>query len=160
MKYNKMNRRQRLENMKQKRAEAMSGTGLFVYQNHTPGTLDLPKPTATGKKRLQPGEQFQGDSYYLTLVPSMLIIIRCIVPQGTPAEVTTEPPAEVIKESAMPEEKLILDQPDRVTAKGTIEHVVEEPKKQQLLESQPKSTQTQPDILLTEDPMEGVEILV
>lgn len=153
MKYNKMNRLEKKTNEKLKREDALHGDGLFVFQNNTKGTLDLPKATASGKKRLEEGEQFQGDSYFMRLVPTMLRYIREIVPAGGPKNNALVE----LKENTMPE-KLILDQPDRVTNQGTVENVLAEPKKQPLNESQPK--QPQPDVLLTEDPMDGVEIIL
>lgn len=151
MKPNKMNRIEKHANEKAKRDDALHGDGLFVFQNNTKGTLDLPKATASGKKRLEEGEQFQGDNYFMRLVPTMLRYIREIVPAGGPKAVIE------LKENIMPE-KLILDQPDRVTNQGTVENVVAEPKKQILRENQPN--QPRPDVLLTEDPMEGVEIIL
>ncbi len=151
MKYNKMNRYDRRANELQKRVDALHGEGLYVYENNTKGDLDLPKATASGKKSLKVGEQFQGDNYFMKLVPQMLRYIRCIVPAG-------QQPVVELKENVMPE-KLILDQPDRVTHQGTVENVLVEPK-QALNENQPKTNQPKPDVLLTEDPMEGVEIIL
>ena len=154
MKYNKMNRIEKKANLLAKREDAMRGSGVFVYENNTKGDLDLPKATNSGKKSLKQGEQFQGDSYYMRLVPTMLRYIRCIVPAEQP------PQADVIelKENVMAE-KLILDQPERVTQQGAVEQVVVEPK-QKLNESQPKTQTPTKDVLLTEDPMEGVEIIL
>ena len=147
-----MNRYERKVNEKLKREDALHGDGLFVFKNNTKGTLDLPKATASGKKHLAEGEEFQGDNYFMRLVPTMLRYIREIVPAGGPKTALVE-----LKENVMPE-KLILDQPDRVTNQGTVENVVAEPKKQPLHENQPNKQA--PDILLTEDPMEGVEIIL
>lgn len=146
-----MNRLEKKANAQLKRDDALHGEGLFVFQNNTKGTLDLPKATASGKKHLEQGEQFQGDNYFMRLVPTMLRYIREIVPAGGAKAALVE-----LKENTM-SEKLILDQPDKVTNQGTVEHVLAEPKKQ-LNESQPK--QPQLDVLLTEDPMDGVEIIL
>jgi hypothetical protein len=57
------------------------------------------------------------------------------------------------------EKKLILDQPDTVTTEGTVEHVAGvDPLAQPLVET-PQGLPKQ-DILLNEDPVDGVEIIV
>lgn len=156
MKPYKMNRLEKKTNQALKREDALRGSGLFVYKNNTKGTLNLPKATASGKKDLAEGEEFQGDSYYMQLVPTMLRYIRCITPADNATQTGTA--LTELRESTM-SEKLILDQPDRVTNQGTVEHVVAEPK-QKLHENSPKSQPQKQDVLLTEDPMEGVEIVL
>ena len=151
MKYNKMNRHEKKINSQKLRDEAMHGSGIYVYQNNTKGDLDLPKATKSGKKSLRVGEQFQGDNYYMRLVQTNeLRYIKCIV--SADAENT------VLKEEVV-SDKLILNQPDRVTTQGKVEQVLVEPK-QTLNENQPKSNKPKNDVLLTEDPMEGVEIIL
>ncbi len=54
-------------------------------------------------------------------------------------------------------EKLIVDQPDRVTNEGTVEDIVD-PKVTQLNEGEPQEDLDK-DILLVEDPMDGIEII-
>ncbi len=145
MKPIKLNKLERRANRAAMMKEAMSGEGLYVYANNTKGELDLPKSTASGKKRVMPGEQFQGDNYFMQLVRSHdLRFIREII---SPEQ----------ERQQMAEQKLLLDQPDRVTNQGHVEHVVENPKKQ-LNEGQPNKEQK--PVLLTEDPMDGVEILL
>lgn len=162
MKYNKMNRFERKANQKLKLKEALQGEGVYVYENNTRGDLDLPKPTASGKKSLKVGEQFQGDNYYMRYVPTMLRYIRCIVPAGQPEAAAALPaaPAQQLNEgTTMSEQKLILNQPDRVTNRGKVEHVVSQPQ-QQLNEGQPKKDAPTPEVLINEDPMDGVEIIL
>jgi hypothetical protein len=151
MKYNRLNRAERRQNQQELRNEAMHGEGIFVYQNNTKGELMLPKPTLGGvKKKIAIGEQFQGDNYFMRLVPSMLRLIRVIQPPPLKQLPITEN-----KENIMQEEKLILDQPDRVTSEGTTEQVASTPK-QNLNENKAKEK----EVLLTEEPLSGVEIIL
>ena len=60
----------------------------------------------------------------------------------------------------MLEQKLILDQPDRVTNEGTVENVVQQQPKKKVKQNESRQPKpAQPDVLLNEDPMAGVEIL-
>ncbi len=141
--FRKMTRQEKILDRQTRQAEALKGEGLFIYKNNVKGTLSLPKPTASGKQTLQLGEEFQGDSYFMSLVrTNELRFIRTITP--------VEPKGE-----SMQEQKLILDQPDKVTAEGAVEQVV--PAKP-LNENIP--TENQKQILLTEDPMDGIEIVM
>lgn len=147
MKYVKMNRLQKKANRQLKLKETLQGEGLYVYENNTKGDLNLPKPTASGKKNLRVGEQFQGDNYFMRYVPTMLRYIRCIVPAEQSA---------ILEENTVSEEKLILDQPERITSEGQVEHVIKQPQTQ-INENQPAK---KPEVLINEDPMEGVEIIL
>jgi len=153
----KMNRIERREFQKQKLAQNLAGSGLYVYENNTSGTLTLPKPTNSGKRVVAPKEQFQGDSYFLSLVkpPNNLLKLVKTITTDLPAE--TQP--QTLMESNMNEQKLILDQPDRVTSKGTIEQVVKQQPVQKLNDSVEKK-QPSKEVLLTEDPLDGVEIIL
>lgn len=66
------------------------------------------------------------------------------------------------EEKAMNEQKLILDQPETVTTKGVVEHVVVEPVSvappKKVVET--KKIQGTEDVLLNEDPMAGIEIIL
>jgi hypothetical protein len=64
MKPRKFNKYERKEIRERKLRNDMVGTGLYIYENNTGGDLTLPKPTATGLRRIGPKERFQGDSYY------------------------------------------------------------------------------------------------
>lgn len=143
--YRKLNRYQS-EPMKRRTVEQIQhGEGLFVFRNRLNGTLTLPKPTKSGIKTVPPNGEWQGDNYYLGLVKTNeATLVRTIL---TP---------EQTKEMAMNEEKLILDQPDTVTAEGTVENVVKQ-EPQKLNEASPNDPKK--DVLLTEDPMDGVEII-
>ncbi len=145
MKYRKFNRIEKKLDRRQKLQDAMKGEGLYVFENTTKSDLLLPKPLISGKRTVVAGEQFQGDSYYKSLLGSGLRLIRTIT--------------DAKMESAAVEQKLILDQPDRITHKGQVEHVVEQPTVKPLHEGQPHKEKQQ-DVLINEDPMSGIEIIL
>lgn len=140
---NRITKLEKRELQKQKCERNLNGDGIFVFENATNGDLSLPKATLSGKRIVRPKEQFEGDSYFMNFVKypnNLLKLIRKI---------------ETIKENNMTE-KLILDQPERITSQGTVENVlISEPKKQ-LNDANQNDNK---DVLLTEDPMEGVEII-
>ena len=107
----------------------------------------MPKPTSTGLKTIGPNAKFQGDSYYLKWVGSpmnLLRLIEQIIPQ----------------ETNMNEQKLILDQPDMVTNQGKVEHVIcQKPKVQPINDASIPNPNATENVLLTEDPMEGLTII-
>ena len=80
----------------------------------------------------------------MLLVPQEAILVRTII----------SPQQE--REQKMKEEKLLLDQPEKVTVEGTVEQVVKNPVKK--LNETPVVDPSQ-EVLLTEDPMDGVQIL-
>ena len=132
----KMNRLQKKLDRQERLREATKGSGLFLYQNVSSGELYLPKTSADGKKIVSKDGTFEGDTYFM-----------CLVRDGN---------AKKIKDLNMKEEKLILDQPDIVTTKGVVEHVVCcDTKKKKLNECKEK----QKDILINEDPMSNIEII-
>lgn len=129
----------------------MQGSGLFVFENNTNADLKLPKITLSGMRSVRPKEQFQGDSYYLKWVgPPMglLKLVKQLVPQNNSSNKAQE-------QETMNESKLILDQPDTVTTKGKIEHVVSQPN--QIINDSNQNEPSQ-DVLLVEGPIDGVEI--
>lgn len=132
------------------RKQAMSGQGVYLFQNNSPkAELCLPKPANNGLTRVGPNGTFEGDSYFFSLVrTNQLKLIKEIETVKLPEE-----------EILMSEEKLILDQPERVTSEGTVESVISNPPKtRKKNESRINKTQDH-DVLLNEDPMSGVEIL-
>jgi hypothetical protein len=153
MKYNKFNRFERAENRKAKIAESLKGEGVYVFANNTKGDLQLAKPPIKGGVRIgnmtliPRGAEFQGDSYFLPMLRTneLRLIETLISPED--------------QRSNMQEQKLLLNQPDRVTTKGTVEQVVPH-QPQQLNEGQPASKQPTQDVLINEDPMAGVEIVL
>lgn len=126
----------------------LNGEGLFVFRNNTSGTLDLPKATVSGQKRIPRNGEWQGDNYYMVLVKRNEA--RCVR--------TILTPEQTMESKKMAEQKLILDQPDQITEAGKVEHVVQKPQIK-LNESTPDVKKTG-DILINEDPMSGIDILV
>jgi len=145
----KLNRYQRRAAQQQVLADSLKGDGNYLFQNNTRGDYILPKKSRDGIKLLNKDAMFEGDSYFFQLVRTgELKFIR---------ELT----AKVERTEEMTPKKLILDQPDRVTAQGTVEHVVADPKAKPLNEVAPTRKQAPPaEVLLTEDPMDGVEIIL
>ena len=138
----------------QKRKAALGGKGLFVFRNNTSGELFLPRATKSGITRVAEGDEFQGDDYYMFMVRNNeLRLVRQIEPANPPP---------VINEQVEPTmaDKLITEQPPVVTNEGTVEWVEKpiESEKKKLNESQPDQ-QGQQDILLNENPMDGIEII-
>jgi len=141
MKRRKLTKEEKVKNMQMN----LSGTGLYIYENRTSGHLTLPKTSTDGKKVIPPNGRFKGDSYFMMLVKPPQNLLKFI------EEIKTE-------ENVMSENKLILDQPDMVTAKGTVEHVVDDKAPLQNLRDSVDNKQ-KPDVLLNESPMDGVEII-
>jgi hypothetical protein len=154
MKYTKFNRYERAENRKLKIAESLKGEGVYVFENNTKGDLQLPKPPIKGGVRvgsmtlIPRGTRFEGDSYFLSMMrTNELRLIETLIT-----------PEEQRKLTMHQEQKLLLNQPDRVTDKGTVEQVIPAPQ-QTLNEGQP-ALKSNPEILINEDPMAGVEIVL
>lgn len=151
MKYRKFNRYEKKEINRQVLANALSGEGYYLYENNNNAELTLPRPTKSGIRKIGPRQQFQGDNYYMQLVRSG--DLRLIKELQSP--VVQE--RSLNEESSM-EDKLILDQPDVVTVKGKVEHVLDTSvPKQKLNES---DTEGQPEVLLNENPVEGGFVIV
>lgn len=144
-KFNKLQRREQRAAMLKK---ALSGKGLFVYRNRTSGDLSLPKPTTSGQRVILKGAEWEGDDYYMAMVPQEAILVRII---QTPQE------QKEAEEKMIMEEKLILDQPETVTQEGQVEQVVAEPEEEVLTET-PEDSPTI-DVLINENPMDGIEII-
>ena len=148
-----MNKYEALAHRKTMLAHHLHGEGLYVYRNNTSGTLVLPKPTPKGETRVEASAEFEGDSYYMSLVQSnMLKLVRELVS-----------PSEEREQKMLNEEKLILDQPATVTNKGVVEQVVVSHKKKPVVADKKLQEQipgeNKKEVLLTEDPLDGVTIL-
>jgi len=140
----RVNRFERQQRNREKLKLSLSGTGLYVYRNNSHGTLMLPKPAADGKRHIGVNETFQGDSYFMDFVKRHELILVEVISEG----------------NTMNAEKLILDQPDQVTTKGTVEHVVQPQPVKPLNETTPHDPTQGKDVLITEDPLDGVEIIL
>lgn len=150
-KMKKVNRYEAMNIRAEKFNHHVKGEGLYIYKNGTSGILDLPKPDKNGKTSLAVNEEFEGDNYFMSLVSSgSAKIIREVMS-----------PEEERKQMMLNEQKLILDQPNRVTTAGTVEQVVagtQPTKKDKKLQEQIPATSPL-DVLLTEDPLDGITIL-
>ena len=146
----------------QKRKAALSGSGLFIFRNNTSGELMLPRPTKSGKTRLAPKEEFQGDDYYMFMVRNNeLRLVRQLEPP-TGVVQAVKVTEQVMAEHHTAADHIIVEQPPTVTTEGTEEVNVVDPTKQpkKLNEGQPKEHQSQQgDILLNDNPLDGIEIV-
>jgi hypothetical protein len=135
---------------KRKLAQDLKGEGLYIFRNNTSGDLMLPKPDASGLRTVAKGAEFQGDSYFMQMVKNnqCRLVKELVSPQQE-------------KEMNMSmQEKLILDQPEMVTSEGAVEHVCCGGKKVQQLNEVPQNPQARnADVLINEDPLDGVDIL-
>lgn len=150
MKYAKYNRYEKKQIQSENLARAMSGEGLYLFENHTKADLSLPRPTKSGIRSVGPGKQFQGDDYYMQLVRNGHL--RLIKVLQTPEQ------ERALTEATMQQEKLILDQPDQITEHGKVEHVVEKNTPVRKLDE--AGNQKAPDVLLNEDPVDGGFVIV
>jgi hypothetical protein len=176
MKYRKFNKFEKKENNQLKVKNALSGIGVYIYKNKSKhATLTLPRPTSSGVRMVGPEKEFQGDDYYLQMVRSGDLMLVKVVDDGKtkpapvqevcraePCEVKQEVLTEAVAAKTLPkkiklkedknmsEQKLLLDQPERVTTKGKTEHVVDRSTgKVKLNET---GNQTQEPVLLNESP--------
>jgi hypothetical protein len=138
----------RIERTEQKKRVTeyhQAGTGMYVFRNRSSvASLELPKPSADGKKWVAPGQTWRGDSYFLKMVPREATLVEAI--------------QEQIKEEKMAE-KLILDQPDQITSSGKVEHSVVGDE-MQINEVGSEDTKVKSkEKLITEDPLAGVTII-
>ena len=149
MKYRKFNKFEKKEVRAQMLQNALHGEGLYLYRNNTKADLTLPRPTRSGTRVVAAGKEFQGDNYYMQLVrQGMLRLVKEI-----------QSPEQQNAEEVKMEEKLILDQPDTITDKGKVEHVVSTPVKK-LNEEKDGNKDKQPEVLLNEGPVEGGFVIV
>lgn len=153
MRKNNTNKKQRYELQRQKVSASLNGTGLFLFKNKTNASLQLPKKSSDGKVWVEPNQTWQGDSFFLKMIPQEAVLVE-----------TIESPNQT-EEANMSEEKLILDQPDQITTEGKLEHIVsnepvviseETTKKKRKTKTESKNKENK---LLTEDPIAGVTII-
>lgn len=153
----KLNKYERAEMQKKKLEFVLKGQGRYVYRNVTNGELTLPKDPLTGSRRVGPKETFEGDDYFMGMVNNsreLSVVAVLEHPQSQGVQV-------------MNENKLILDQPPTVTTGGTIEHIVQDDTNRAFapkVAPKPKALNEKPvetgEILLNENPLDGVEILI
>lgn len=126
----------------------VEGDTIYTFENHRNHDFSLPKKSFDGRNLIPPRGKFKGDAYFLMFLKT-----------GDLRLVSSEPYIkESTKETDM--QKLILDQPDKVTVQGKTESVmVEVPAQQKLNETPQKVSQLPPDVLLVENPLDGIDII-
>jgi hypothetical protein len=138
----------------------------YIFQNHKKHDFALPHKSFDGKKYIGPGQTFHGDEYFMMFVKTGDLRINRVI-EGVSEIVENNLNESVnnvgtqLKEGASME-KLILEQPNKVTTEGTVEHVVRQP--QTVLRDHNVSNQKTPeqaaqDVLLNENPMAGIDII-
>jgi hypothetical protein len=148
-----MNRYEKREANREKLRVSLHGQGLYLYENTLSGDFYLPKPTPTGQTVIKPGKQFEGDDYYMKLVGTGLKVVKIVR--------SPEVEEALFNEEVAMSEKLILDQPAIITNEGQVEHVVKKAAKvQPINDNHAQKPQAQPETLIVEDPIEGVDILL
>lgn len=148
MKKSKIDKKERTEIKKKNIADSMLGQGLFIFKNKGQATLQLPKMSFDGKRWIEPGQTWKGDSFFLKMIPREAALVKTLINPNDQ------------KESKM-EEKLLLDQPEQVTSEGQIEHVVANTEESltEGTKNKKKRSKKQSQSLLTEDPVAGVTII-
>lgn len=118
--------------------------GRYLYENSTKGTLMLSKPAANGIKHLAPGQRFEGDKSFMTMVHSHDLKLIKILQENV----------------SFTPEKVILEQPPTFTQDGKVEMVkkTSNPKKN-LSEDKLSEEEAQHDVLLNENPIDGLELI-
>jgi len=147
MKYRKFNKYEKKEEQARAVAQAMHGEGLYLFENNSDATLTLPRPTKSGVRVVGARKQFQGDNYYMQMVRSGFL--RLIKELQAPQQE---------EQVMLNEEKLILDQPDTITQRGKVEHVVDKNVPAQRLHEQ--DSDEQPEVLLNEGPVDDGFVIV
>jgi len=131
---------------------------LYIFENNKTWDYSLPKKSLCGRKLIPPKGRFKGDEYFLQFVKSGDIkLVEAIAPKVNPA-----PSVNTLNENTQQGdkmEKLILDQPDKVTQHGKTESVVVNTNPNQVIKDHNSSNQPQTDVLLVESPMDGIDII-
>jgi hypothetical protein len=155
MKKNKVSKQERTEIKKKILEDSLSGSGIFIFKNKGNATLQLPKPSLDGKRWVDAGQTWRGDSFFLKMIPKEAALVKTLI----------SPDKQNEKKEIKMENKLLLDQPDQVTPEGKVEHVVvsdvveineNTTKKKKRTKSE---SQKQDKSLITEDPVAGVTII-
>lgn len=150
-----MNYYERKEYNKNKFITSLAGSGVYVYRNKTTADLVLPKPSLNGLSMIGPGQEFQGDSYFQSMLGKELSLVR-VISSNDDHIIEKENNQEELKMNE--EQVLILDQPDIINDEGKVEHVIKnnkKPKKQKNVKEETENA----DFLLTEDPVSQIIVI-
>jgi hypothetical protein len=161
---NQNNRTERIQNSLFKAQNGhltTEGDTLYTFENHRAHDFKLPRKSYDGKDFIRPKGRFIGDAYFLMLVRSGDLRVIDSTPVNQPAPVVKETLNEFVGENV---EKLILDQPEKFTAKGHSEATVVTQsnaccKGTQTCTSKNESDATADGVLLTENPLDGIDIV-
>lgn len=146
----KRNKKFNRENRKLKLQKSQSGRGLFLFKNNSNASLQLPKISSDGKRWIDANQTWEGDSFFLSMIPKEAILLETII----------SPDEQQKKEELVMDEKLLLDQPDQVTEEGKVEHVVAVESKK-INENKKTSTKSKKSKkLITEDPVGDLTIII
>tara|TARA_Y100000034_G_scaffold121593_1_gene165982 strand:+ start:845 stop:1315 length:471 start_codon:yes stop_codon:yes gene_type:complete len=135
--------------------QVLSGKGLYIYENNSDGDLILPRPTASGMRAVPARQQFQGDDYYMQMVKTnqLRLIKQLVSPQEQ--EMAEQ---KKLNEGTVAQDQLLLDQPATFTNEGQVEFVAPQAGLPPLTEQVPPTVVEGQDVLLTEEPLDGLEI--
>lgn len=160
MKRQKLNRYERRIMHAEKLKQNFEGSGIYIYENNTDGDLTLPKATSSGVRIVGARRRFQGDSYFMKWVGNPMNLLRLVevVQPAVNTNINTE--EQTASENMNTEKQLILDQPDTITHQGKIERVIQDPNTIPLNDATAIKPNTQPETLINEAPIDGVEIII
>lgn len=160
MKRQKLNRYERRIMHAEKLKQNFEGSGIYIYENNTDGDLTLPKATSSGVRIVGARRRFQGDSYFMKWVGNPMNLLRLVevVQPALNTNINTE--EQTASENMNTEKQLILDQPDTITHQGKIERVIQDPNTIPLNDATAIKPNTQPETLINEAPIDGVEIII
>lgn len=144
----KINKKLRTEDKKRKLEQSQFGEGLFLFKNNNNASLQLPKISSDGKRWVHANETWEGDSFFLKMIPREAVLVK-----------TIKSPNECREENKM-NDKLLLDQPDQVTEDGTLEHIVSVEKVEINEEKKSQPQKIKNKKLLTEDPVGDMTIII
>ncbi len=157
----RLNRYEAREYRKKRMKQVFAGKGLFIYENNSDGDLILPRPTTSGMRAVLARQQFQGDDYYMQMVrTNELRLIKTLISaeeedMKKKLNEETEAKKKKLNEETEANNQLLLDQPAKFTHEGQVEYVAPQDKLS-LNEQAPPTKQN--DVLLTEEPLDGLEI--
>jgi hypothetical protein len=147
----------------------VQGDHLYIFENHKSHDLSLPRKSYDGKTLIPPRGRFKGDEYFLMLQKTGMVRLVSSEPYiRNPAPVVAEQkapeqpkPLNEAQENSM--EKLILDQPEKFTARGHSEavNVNNHPQVESCKAAQENANASNKnkDVLLTENPLDGIDII-